>query len=289
MSKTIYYYQTFNTLKPIIDNPHTVTHIHLSAIHFGTNPDGTPYIHLNNNPPDDTVFDTVWGELEKVNKNGTEIILMIGGAGGAFTNLFANFDTYYDLLCTTIKSHPIITGVDLDVEENTDINNVKKLINKIDEDFGKDFIISMAPVAFALINDECGLGGFIYKDLYTSPEGKRINYFNGQFYGCFNTDSYDKSITNGYPPSKINLGMIFSDFSSDNFDEALNTVKSLKIKYPDFGGVFVWEYFNAPPGGEDHPENWAIQMRNVLHSDMVERINQTIFSRMYYRIFNNNV
>lgn len=283
MCKIIYYYQTFNTLKPIIDNPSIVTHIHLSAVHFGTNPDGTPYIHLNDNPPDDKVFDIMWDELETVNKNGTRIILMVGGAGGAFTNLFSEFDTYYSLLKTTITSHPIITGIDLDVEEETDINDVRKLINKIDEDFGGDFIISMAPVAFALMSDERGLGGFIYKDLYNSPEGKRIDYFNGQFYGCFDTESYDTSIINGYPPNKVNMGMICSDFSPDNFDNALNTAKSLKEKYHDFGGVYVWEYFNAPPGGDTHPENWAISMHDVLCDK--QKIHQSIFAKIYHSLF----
>jgi hypothetical protein len=235
---------------------------------------------LNDNPPDDIIFDTMWSELEQVNKNGTTIILMIGGAGGAFTDLFSDFDTYYNLLKTTIQNHPIITGVDLDVEEETDINNIKMLINKIDRDFGADFIISMAPVAFALINDEHGLGGFTYKDLYNSPEGQRINYFNGQFYGCFNTDSYSAAISNGYPPDKVNLGMISSDFSQDNFGDALATVKSLKIKYPDFGGVYVWEYVDAPPGDTNHPESWAINMHSVLCDNY-----WTMFTRIYRDIF----
>jgi len=291
MSKIIYYYQTFNTLKPIIDDPSLVTHIHLSAIHFGNNPDNTPYIHLNDNPPDDAIFDTMWQELECVNKNGTEIVLMIGGAGGAFTNLFADFETYYNLLKTTIRNHPIITGVDLDVEEDTDINNIRMLINKIDADFGADFIIAMAPVAFSLINDERGFGGFIYKDLYNSPEGRRISYFNGQFYGCFNTDSYNAAVSNGYPPDKVNLGMISSDFSPDTFGNALDIVKSLKTKYPNFGGVFVWEYLDAPPGGNNHPELWATGMHNVLYSSESVRevgkyeCNQTIFAKIYRNIF----
>ena len=38
MNRIIYYYQTFIGLKPIL-NLHKVTHIHLSSIHFGINPD----------------------------------------------------------------------------------------------------------------------------------------------------------------------------------------------------------------------------------------------------------
>ena len=45
-------------------------------------------------------------------------------------------------------------------------------------DFGKDFIITMAPVAYALQSDTTGMGGFCYKDLYKSKEGVLIDYFN---------------------------------------------------------------------------------------------------------------
>ena len=39
MPKIIYYYQTFNDLNKILYPNTPVTHIHLSAIHFGNNKD----------------------------------------------------------------------------------------------------------------------------------------------------------------------------------------------------------------------------------------------------------
>ena len=48
-NRIIYYYQTFVGLKPILVENTPVTHIHLSAVHFGKNKDGTPYIHINDN------------------------------------------------------------------------------------------------------------------------------------------------------------------------------------------------------------------------------------------------
>ena len=59
-NRIIYYYQTFNGLTSILNKNTSVTHIHLSAIHFGNNQDGSPYIHLNNYPPNDKKFDSVW-------------------------------------------------------------------------------------------------------------------------------------------------------------------------------------------------------------------------------------
>lgn len=264
-NKIIYYYQTLTTLGPVLSNPKIVTHIHLSSIHFGLNQDGTPYIHLNDHPPNDPTFDKVWEELKDADSKGIKIVLMVGGAGGAFGDLFSNFDIYYKLLHDTIKDHPVITGIDLDVEEVTDINKIRMLINRLDDDFGNDFIISMAPVAYSLEFDESGFGGFVYKDLYNTPEGQRVDYFNGQFYGCFNFESYDRAVKNGYPADKINIGMISGDFASNNFDVALNEIKSIKNTYPDMGGVFVWEYFDAPPGAPTDPEQWAQNLYNVLN------------------------
>ena len=100
VNKIIYYYQTFTTLKPILVKDTVVTHIHLSSIHFGVTDDSNkdPYIHLNDNHPDDPIFDNVWKELDEADKLGIEIILMIGGAGGAFAKLFSNYNVYYNLL-----------------------------------------------------------------------------------------------------------------------------------------------------------------------------------------------
>ena len=57
--RIIYYYQTFIGLSSILKSDTPVTHIHLSAIHFGVNTDGSPYIHLNNYPPNNKIFDSV--------------------------------------------------------------------------------------------------------------------------------------------------------------------------------------------------------------------------------------
>ena len=40
----------------------------------------------------------------------------------------------------------------------------------------------------------------------------------------------------------------------------LDEVKKIKEKYPNFGGVFDWEYLNAPPDKSD-PSQWAKLMK----------------------------
>ncbi len=38
----------------------------------------------------------------------------------------------------------------------------------------------------------------------------------------------------------------------------------LRARYPRFGGVMGWEYFNAEPGGEAAPWQWAERMAGAL-------------------------
>ncbi len=258
--RIIYYYQTFVGMKSLLSNKENlITHIHLSSIHFGYNTDcygknPTPYIHLNNCPPDDPQFVQVWKDMEEAKNKGIKVVLMIGGAGGGYSTLFSDFPTFYNLLKETIINYPQISGVDLDIEEGVSLPDVKKLIDSINNDFGDNFIISMAPVQSSLQFDYPGMGGFIYKDLYNSLQGQKINYFNGQFYGDYSADAYDSVVKNGYPPDKVVMGMI----SFQDFDENVDTIKSLKKKYgKKFGGVFNWEYFDSPPGGQNDPDKWA--------------------------------
>ena len=168
MNRVVYYYQTFKGLGDLIKLDYTpVTHIHIAAIHFGMNK-GEYYIHLNDYPPESSLFDTMWKEVRELNNRGVQIRLMVGGGGGAFYELFSNFDNYYPLLKETIMNRPWINGIDLDVEEDVGLDNIVMLINRIRADFGEDFKITLAPIGVALELDVCGMGGFYYKDFFLS-------------------------------------------------------------------------------------------------------------------------
>ena len=264
--KTIYYYQSFCGLDKLLTHINDIDVIILSSIHFGINSDKIPYIHLNDNNPSDKIFDPVWKDINKASSHDTTILLMVGGAGGAYELLFKNFTTYYPLLKGVIKDNHCIKGIDLDIEEEVDINDVKKLINTLMKDFGKDFIITMAPVSTSLLYDGGGMGGFSYKKLYNSEEGKYIKWFNTQCYGTFNKETFDNIIKNGYPADKIVMGMISFDFNNNNFNDALTTIKNVKKEYPNMAGVFDWEYINAPPDKND-PSQWAKQIKDI-HYDL---------------------
>ena len=266
----IYYYQTFVGLGEVLKSGTPVSVLNVSSLHFGSNPDGSPYIHLNDNNLDWEGFDKLWYETQEAAQKGIKVVLMLGGAGGAYQTLFGNFDTYYGLLKDVIQNRSWITGIDLDIEEPASLDDVKMLIRRIDSDFGSHFIITMAPVATSLQKDAPDpFSGFSYKCLYESTEGKRINWFNGQFYsdwGGFTESSYNKVVANGYPPDKVVMGMLSKDFLGVDINQALGTVKSLSTTYSNFAGVYNWEYFNSPPGGEQDPIEWAKLMSLELHS-----------------------
>ncbi len=260
--KTVYYYQTPCDLEKCFVNSQYIDYIIVSSLHLGSFK-GEPYIHLNNNFPLSTKYDKMWEDLEKLYYNGITIMCMVGGAGGAFSNLFSNYDTYYPLLRNFLKSKKMITGIDLDVEENVDIKNIKKLLKDLVKDFGEDFIITMAPVAESLMNDlPSGFSDIDYKSLYKSLEGRCIKWFNVQAYNNYSKDTYDKIISNGYPPEKIIFGMI----SGSNFDEILKEIKLIKDNYSNFLGCDIWELNSAPPDKND-PSQWAYKLKNIDYSD----------------------
>jgi len=263
MRRIIVYYQTLNGLDAILTPNPMITHIHLASIHFGADPQtNEPYIHLNNKSPYDESFATVWEQLTQAVRLGIEVKLMIGGAGGGYSTLFSDFNLYYGFLKELLHNKPQISGVDLDIEEGVSLNNVQILIKQLKEDFGDELTISMAPVQSSLEQDQSGMGGFIYKDLLNSPEGKFIDYFNGQFYSDYSCAAYERVVNNGYNSEMVVMGAIDGEF---NFDEISKTV----TKYGDkFGGVFVWEYCFAKPD----PKQWSESMYHLLHNKSTDEL-----------------
>ena len=259
--KTIYYYQTFVGLHKLLDHIQDIDVINISS-HFDKDKLGNKNIYLNDNLPTNKMFDKMWEESELASNQNTTIMLMVGGAGGAYTNLFNDFDIYYPLLKQLVEDKSFIQGIDLDIEEEVSIDNVKMLIRKLKEDFGDKFIITMAPVASSLMNDGPGMSGFVYKELFCSEEGQYIEWFNTQCYYSFSKETYDSIIKNGYPPEKVVMGMESGQFDKTNFKIALDEVKKCIENYPDMAGVYDWEYLDAPPDDNDCSA-WCKLMKRI--------------------------
>lgn len=260
--KTIYYYQTFVGLDKLMTHLQDIDVIIVSSIHFGKDKYNIKNIYLNDNVPTNPLFNDLWLETHKASVQGTTIMLMVGGAGLAYNELFSDFNTYYPLLKNLIIEKSWIRGVDLDIEENTKLENIQMLIDKLINDFGEEFIITMAPIASSMINDGSSMAGFNYKQLYNSKQGKHIHWFNTQCYGSFSYDTYKSIIDNNYPPEKIVMGMESGQFSSTTFPNAIHEIIKTKKKYPNFAGVYDWEYLNAPPNESD-PSQWAKLLKRL--------------------------
>ena len=260
--KTIYYYQTFIGLDKCMNHLQDIDVIIVSSIHFDKNKYGIKNIYLNDNIPYDPLFNKLWLETEKISTQGTTVMLMMGGAGLAYNELFNDFNTYYPLLKKLINEKSWIKGIDLDIEESVTLDNAKMLINQLVKDFGDDFIITMTPIAPSLMHDGSSMAGFNYKQLYNSHEGKHIHWFNTQCYGSFSYQTYHSIIQNGYPPEKIVMGMESGQFTEKTFSNALHEVIKIKQKYPKISGVYDWEYLDAPPNKND-PSQWAKLMKNL--------------------------
>ena len=57
--KVIYYYQSFVGLDKLLTHIQDTDVIIVSSIHFGKN-ENKQYIHLNDNDPNDKIFDQLW-------------------------------------------------------------------------------------------------------------------------------------------------------------------------------------------------------------------------------------
>lgn len=200
-----------------------ITHIYISAFHINEDPHG---ITLNDEPPSDERYDELWKEVKSLQHGtgpGTEIKIMgmLGGAArGSYEKLEKDFDTYYPPLRDMLRIYGL-QGLDLDVEEETRLYTIQELIRNLRQDFGPDFIITLAPVMPAMlplsrsflaltkriltgnIADAAPiikhllrpgiipmlrhLSGFSYLDLAASPEGKMVNWYNVQCYNGWGT------------------------------------------------------------------------------------------------------
>lgn len=251
--RTIFYYQTF-AKGPTLDVTPYCTHVHLAAIHFGLEPDGQPYIHLNNDYPDAPCFDDVWQQMGALQRTqGVKIVLMIGGAGGGFSALFANYDPCYALLLDTIRRHNL-DGVDLDMEEPVTLAQATRLIADLRRDC-PGLLVAMAPLAGSLSADTAGMAGFVYADLVRAlgKQGLCVDYFCAQCYDAWSTDAYDGMVRNGYGPANLVLGQLGPSGTSATAPVAA----ALRAKYgAQFGGVDTWEYLDTAPS----PQAWAQAM-----------------------------
>jgi chitinase len=212
---------------------------------------------------------------------------MLGGAAkGTFTRLDlddATFEAYYTPLRDLVRQRGL-DGLDLDVEERMSLTGVVRLIDRLRSDFGSAFTITLAPVAAALMSDNPrhNLSGFGYKAL-EAMRGSQIAWYNTQFYcgwgDMSKPDGYDLMMARGWPAQKIVVGLVTNPGNGSGwipFEVLDGVLTTLKSRYPGFGGVMGWEYFNSLPGDRERPWEWAVFMTKKLRSRLPAPITQAV-------------
>lgn len=209
--------------------------------------------------------------------SGVKVLGMLGGAAkGSFERLDgdeARFEAYYVPLRDLVREKGL-DGLDLDVEEAMSLAGIIRLIDRLKADFGPQFLITLAPVAAALLSDlpQHNLSGFNYEALEVM-RGSSIAWYNTQFYcgwgDMSKTLGYDGMMLRGWPPGKIVVGMVTNPGNGSGWvplEELQDVLDTLKQRYPGFGGVMGWEYFNSLPGDRDRPWEWARFMTGKLRT-----------------------
>ncbi|KYK61674.1 alkaline phosphatase [Drechmeria coniospora] len=281
LPRIITYHQTHHdantgklvSLLPLLTEPSiSVTHVILAAIHLNLDPRA---ITLNDHHPSDGRFDTLWAEIRILQASAVKVMGMLGGAArGSFERLDGSdvqFELYYTPLRDMIRDHAL-DGLDLDVEEPMSLAGIIRLIDRLRSDFGPDFVITLAPVAMALLDSERNLSGFDYEALEVL-RGREISWYNTQFYCGWGdlTDSsmYHQMLQKGWPPEKVVIGLVTNPANGAGFVPWLmlsDVLSSLKRHHQQFAGVMGWEYFNSLPGDAERPWEWAREMTLLLRS-----------------------
>lgn len=285
LPRLITYYQTHHTpegtsisILPLLTQPRiSMTHVILAAIHLNDDP---KHITLNDHVPAHPRFQTLWAELRILQAAGIKVMALLGGAAkGSYERLDGDedkFERYYTPLRDMIRERGL-DGIDLDVEEEMSLRGVIRLIDRLRADFGRDFIISMAPVAAAMLSPKHNLSGFDYEALEVM-RGSEIAWYNLQFYcgwGDFtNPLMYDMIIRKGWAPEKIVVGLVTNPANGPGFvawyilEEVLRIIQA---RYPNFGGVMGWEYFNSLPGDHAEPWQWGAKLTAILRSHFLRQ------------------
>lgn len=263
-----------------------LTHLIVCSFHIGVPGSSSPNLHLNDYPPSDPRFDTLWSEVAVLQAAGVRVMGMVGGAAaGSFASntldstSTATFEAAYKQLHDAIVTYGL-QGMDLDVEQSMSQAGITRLVERLNSDFGPQFEVTLAPVASALQpGGGPNLSGFSYSQLASTISASasgRIAFYNAQFYNGFGSmaspNDYEAIVKVGsqWTPDTVLIGQVTSPAEGGNYvapGTLKNTVTALRDHYGDahpLGGIMGWEYFDSEPGGQSAPWQWAQDMTAIL-------------------------
>ncbi|MFF3159756.1 chitinase [Streptomyces sp. NPDC057910] len=249
--------------------------VEVGAFHLN-NPERYPILTLNSDIPSAPKYAPMWRDIAALQAKGVKVTALLGGAAhGTYALLDADFDRYYQPLHDAIAAHNL-HGIDLDIEEQFTEATAEKLITRLRADFGRDFLITLAPVPGDLTRPAgSSLPDVDYPTL-EAHVGFKINWYVAQFY-CGNgtlatTAGYDAIIKNHFPASKLIAGAITWSTRDCggyvNMPTLQKTLSTLATRYPGFAGVAGWEYAPSTdvsaPGCPTGPADWYCAARQAL-------------------------
>ncbi|KAI0419282.1 glycoside hydrolase [Xylaria grammica] len=233
-------------------------------------------MRLNAGDPDAAANDWFWDEIKTVQDAGIKVSMWFRQGYEFLKANNPTFDSYYALVNKTIRDHGF-AGIDLDIEDGESgcgddsmtLEDTVHLIQRLRADFGPDFIITLAPVSNALLDDG-SVSCFSYRAL-EKRAASDISWYNAQFYGGswegLKTPAYYERCVEegGWKPERIVTTITTSsDFTYPlprsswiGLNETGPTIETLAGKYAGFGGVGGFDYYDAEPGGYEHPWQWS--------------------------------
>jgi hypothetical protein len=168
------------------------------------------------------------------------------------------FEAYYLPLADLVRTYKL-QGLDLDVEERTNIDVMRRLIRRLNADFGPSFIITLAPVYAAMlprhprflgisrrilnattlpapgpimaalckakgVHSIKNLSGFNHFDLATSDVGEWISWYNVQLYCGWGwpdrPGAYEAMVEAGWKPEQLVMGVVTNPGNGDGHVES---------------------------------------------------------------------
>ena len=199
---------------------------------------------------------------------------MLGGAApGCYTRETLDaptrdvFERYYRPLCELLRRHNF-DGIDLDVEQKMSLPGIIRLVDALRADFGTEFIITLAPVAAAMLAMG-NMSGFDYLEL-EAARGSDISWYNVQFYNNWGEVAALLPVMQAlWVPEKLVVGTLTSPDNGHGYmtpahlGQRLGVLGLAGVKH---GGIMGWEYFNSTPGGLDAPWQWVEEMGKLVGS-----------------------
>lgn len=247
--QTHYHHGQFVSALPLLTEARSdigPTHLILAALHLNASPGD---ITLNDDPPFCSKHQPVWEEAGVLKEVGVQVLVLLGGAAkGTFARLDGDdqaFEAFYNPLrdCLRRMQSYGVDGMDLDVEEEMSLAGIIRLIDRLKADFGQSFVISMAPVANALMGGN-HLSGFDYEALEVMRGGS-IAWYNAQFYnGWGSVQGFGQILSMGWKPEKVVVGVLTNPGNGNGFihwEELKGLLRMLRQWCPSLeghGGVF---------------------------------------------------